>query len=182
MVKSMYFDYLATTIRHNRITGTFFKDILELLKLNRNVHALQEQLALVHKGTKKKNEQGVLIDINQIDDIDLFVEIHINDYEYIQPDFACFVNNPYIINKRKTRTAGQPDLIVEVWSSSNDKAEKQWKFDMYSNSEITEHWYINEDSNIIECFYGFQKLPAQNLKNILKTQNGLTFDLRYLYE
>ena len=40
--------------------------------------------------------------------------------------------------------------------------------------------YIAQDSNKIECYIGKKKISAQYLTDILKTQKGLEFDLRYL--
>jgi Uma2 family endonuclease len=98
----------------------------------------------------------------------------------VQPDFFLFHKNPYIINKRDIRTAGQPDLIVEVWGEEDTKNNRDFKKYLYSASDITEHWYIEQDSNTIKCYLGRNELPDQSLMNILKTQNGLEFDLRYL--
>lgn len=77
-------------------------------------------------------------------------------------------------------TAGQPDLIVEVWSDYDLKNDRAFLQNLYATSDVTEHWYIEEDSNDIECYKGRIKLPSQTLKNILKTQSGLEFDLRSL--
>ena len=91
-----------------------------------------------------------------------------------------FKNNPYLENRRETRTAGFPDLIIEVWSDGNSAFERARKHSLYSSSPVTEHWYIDQDKNTIECFFGATKLPEQNLKNLLITQGNIMFDLRYL--
>ena len=51
---------------------------------------------------------------------------------------------------------------------------------LYSTSDITEHWYIEQDSNTVECYLGKEKLDDQYLTNLLVTQKGFEFDLRYL--
>ena len=104
----------------------------------------------------------------------------VTSLEKVQPDLAFFDKNKYVINKRETKVAGRPDLIVEVWSDGNTEAHKDYKKYLYSTSPITEHWYIEQDSNKVKCYMGNEQLPDQYLTNILKTQNGIEFDLRYL--
>jgi Uma2 family endonuclease len=102
----------------------------------------------------------------------------LDDLEFIEPDFMLFYKNSYMQNKRGTRIAGYPDLIVEVWSDSNTKADKEQKFAIYSNSDnITEHWYINQESNDVTCYIGQNQLESQSLERPLKTKSGLIFDL-----
>jgi Uma2 family endonuclease len=91
-----------------------------------------------------------------------------------------FKSNLYVENKRQTRTAGQPDLIVEVWSDGNQESERDFKKYLYSTSPLTEHWYIEQHSNEVECYIGKNRIGGQSLKEILVTRSGLKFDLRYL--
>ena len=178
----MYYLEFSTSKRHNRIVGAIYGNIyntfIELIKKD-EINPLIEEAALVHYGRKNRNEILQLIDVESIDR-DSFIDVVIDDLEYVQPDFILFKDNKYVENRRETRIAGQPDLIIEVWSSSNSEIEKQEKFKIYSSSKITEHWYINQDHNIIQCFLGEKRLNDQNLKNVLVTQNGIEFDLRYL--
>ena len=170
---------MSTTKRHNKITMTFSGTILDLLRKN-EVDALQEECALVYWGTKKLPDGFKLVDANDIEDKKHFTDIIINELDYVRPDFVLFKNNPYVENKKQTRTAGQPDLIVEVWSDSNSKNDRAFLQNLYATSDITEHWYIEQDSNEVVCYLGKEILPGQSIKNILHTQNGLKFDLRYL--
>jgi hypothetical protein len=170
---------MSTKIRHNKITMSFPANIFDLLK-KQEVHALQEECSLVHWGYWNRPEPRELIDINNIEDMDVFMEKIIDDLDYVQPDFLLFRKNRYITNKRETRTAGRPDLIVEVWSESNSRNHRNFKFDLYSSSPETEHWYIEQDSNEVKCFVGKDSLETQSIENVLQTTNGLTFDLRYL--
>ena len=170
---------MPTTIRHNKITMTISSAVINLLRKN-EVHALQEECALVHWGCQKEAKFISLIDIKEIEDISDFTKITINELDYVQPDFVLFKNNSYLCNERETRTAGCPDLIVEVWSESNSKAEREFKLDLYSSSPITEHWYIEQDANEVICHFGGNKIENQSLTDILVTRDGLKFDLRYL--
>ncbi|MCL2311800.1 MAG: Uma2 family endonuclease [Firmicutes bacterium] len=173
---------MATTVRHNELISSLLGEIYGLLK-KKEVHILQSDCALVHWGRKDKNEPLFLININdseEIEDIEDFLKITINELDYVKPDFMIFKNNPYLRNERETRTAGQPDLVVEIWSRDNTKLHKKRMVDLYCTSPITEHWYIKQDSNEVECYYGKEKLKSQSLKDVLRTQGGIEFDLRHL--
>lgn len=173
---------MATTRRHNKITSTItgeifsrYRDLVEKGFLLPS----SEEVALVHHGSMKESFLQ-LVDINAIKDRNYFVEHTINDLEYVQPDFFMFKDNPYLENKRETRTAGFPDLIIEVWSEGNFAYERSQKLSLYSSSPITEHWYIDQDKNTVECHLGNTRLPDQNLKEILITRDNIMLDLRYL--
>jgi Uma2 family endonuclease len=150
------------------------------LEKSQKVLALQEECALVHWGNKRKNDLLKLVNIAEIDDIDKFKKTTINRLDYVMPDFLLFKDNEYLHNEYDTKTAGYPDLIIEVWSDGNDKDERESKLNLYSTSPITEHWYMEQDSNEVICYFGEMKIDNQNLTNVLVTLNGLEFDLRYL--
>jgi Uma2 family endonuclease len=170
---------MSTTGRHNRITGTIFGRILDLLEKN-EVYALHEEGALVHWGKKNKNDLIALVDVKDIHDVEDFTQITINELDYVQPDFFLFKENPYLHNERETKVAGFPDLIVEVWSKDNTKFDRELKLNLYSSSPITEHWYIEQDANEVICYFGRDRIKNQSLTDILVTRGGLEFDLRYL--
>ena len=170
---------MATTIRHNKITRSLSNSVMELEKKQKAL-ALQEECALVHWGNKRKNDLIKLVNIADIDDIDEFKKTTINGLDYVMPDFVLFKNNPYLHNEYDTRTAGYPDLIIEVWSDGNDKDERKSKLSLYSTSPVTEHWYIEQDSNEVICYSGDKKIDNQYLTDVLVTLDGLEFDLRYL--
>jgi len=96
------------------------------------------------------------------------------------PDYMHFSTNQFIINDNETRIAGFPNLVVEVWSKSNSDIDKEFLKYLYSTSDEIEHWYIEQDSNTVECWYGDKRTDDKNLKDILKTRDGIEFDLRYL--
>ncbi|MCL2099644.1 MAG: Uma2 family endonuclease [Oscillospiraceae bacterium] len=173
------FMQMSTTARHNKMAGTFFGSILDLLR-RKEAEAFQEKGALVYFGNKKEPHLIRLVDLAEIEDMDKFTSVIINDLYYVQPDFFIFQKNKYVVNERETRIAGFPDLIIEIWSDDNTKFDREVKFDLYSGSPVTEHWYIEQNSNEVECYFGKEKTKAQSLKNILKTKNGIEFDLRYL--
>ena len=172
---------MSTTTRHNNLVRQVCADAVtklrELLGLKK-ANMFSEEIPLVYWGNGDSLTK--LVDVNKIEDKEDFTNEVIHHLNYIMPDFMLFKNNPYLESKRHTRTAGQPDLIVEVWSKGNVQAERDFKLRLYSTSDITEHWYIEQDSNIIKCYIGETQLPDQNLRDILKTQDDIEFDLRYL--
>ncbi|MCL2095627.1 MAG: Uma2 family endonuclease [Oscillospiraceae bacterium] len=170
---------MSTTARHNKLSGTLFSEIINLLR-KKEVHALSEEGALVYWGTKKEPQFIRLVNAEEIEDPDNFVSEVISDLYYVQPDFFVFKNNPYLCNKKGTRTAGYPDLIVEVWSGDNTTYDRKVKLDLYSSSPVTEHWYIEQNINEVVCYYGEKRLANQYLTDVLVTRGGLEFDLRYL--
>ena len=170
---------MGTTDRHNNLVTTLMNRIFNRVESG-ELHALQEQCPLVYWGTKELPAGFLLIDVNEIDNTEHFLENIISELEYVKPDFMVFNNNPYIKNKKRTRTAGQPDLIVEVWSDSNTKNDRAFLQNLYATSEITEHWYIEQDSNTVICYYGRNRIEDQFLTDILVSRDGLKFDLRYL--
>ena len=144
--------------------------------LEKKVSILSEQVSLCYYGESKEPDLVRLIDVCE----ENFNNINLNHLYVVQPDLMLFHKNPYIINKDATRYAGKPDLIVEVWSDSNDLNHRNFKKNLYKSSDITEHWYIVQYSNEIECWLGQTQLPHQSLNNILKTQQNIEIDLRYL--
>ena len=170
---------MSTTARHNRISMTFSGTVLDLLRRN-EVYALSEECSLVYWGKKTEPANISLVNILEIEDITQFTESIIEDLYYVQPDFMLFKHNPYVENKRQTRTAGCPDLIVEIWSEGNTKNDRAFLQNLYATSNITEHWYIDQDSNDVTCYFGRNRIENQSLTNILVTRSELNFDLRYL--
>ena len=165
----------GTTARHNHLAGSLFANVFEAIK-NKSLVAFQEQCSLVFWGEKRNPSEVRLVDATAVDSN--FLDI-IYELDCVQPDFMLFKNNTFITNEKQTRFAGIPDLIIEIWSESNTPEEKFFKFKLYSNP-LTEHWYITQDRNEVECWIGDTRLPNQSLLNILKTKNNIEFDLRYL--
>ncbi|MCL2096745.1 MAG: Uma2 family endonuclease [Oscillospiraceae bacterium] len=175
----IYMPTLSTTVRHNRIATSLIGQVINMIMKN-EVNALSEQCPLAYWGTKELPSGFELVDAEKIDDTEHFTEIVITELEYVKPDFLMFKNNPYLENKRQTRTAGRPDLIVEIWSESNSKNDRAFLQNLYATSDITEHWYIEQDSNEVICYLGRNRLENQYLTDVLSTREGLKFDLRYL--
>ena len=168
---------MGTTKRHNWLISGIIRDIWSQFKqeiVNSKVTPLHEQVALCYHGSPLE------VDFIELIDVDVDEVKHIHDLRIVQPDFLLFKNNKYITNERETRYAGRPDLIIEVWSEDNKPNHRLFKQILYSTSPVTEHWYIEQDSNEVVCMLGKNKMPTQSLKNILTTQEGIEIDLRYL--
>jgi len=167
---------MANTRRHAELLQEI-SDELSIVRRTQGFTVYRENIALVHMGHRVKDPSLLaLIDIEEFDK-----SLVIDNLNYIQPDFMIFQDNPFLWNKKETRLAGCPDLIIEIWSDSDYPIDKQSKFLIYSNSNNkTEHWYIEQGNNEIECFIGKDKTQSQDLSAPLKTRTGLKFNLASL--
>jgi len=168
---------MSTTTRHNNIIINLIGKLFNLIE-RQEVHVLQSDCALVFWGKRTEPGSLLLVDIENPDHQTIYKESVINELYYVQPDFMMFQRNKYIENQWHTRTAGCPDLIIEIWSEGNTDNDKAFKKFLYSTSDKTEHWYIEQDSNEVKCFLGKEALPEQSLLNVLRTNSGIEFDLR----
>ena len=107
-----------------------------------------------------------------------YTQDEIGDHNSVEPDFMIFDNTKYIMNKSRSKIAGQPLFAVEVWSKSNTKRDRFLKRFLYSTSPVTEHWYLEQNSNEIECFLGKKQLQNKSLTEVCETTFGLKLDLR----
>ena len=173
---------MATSLRHNKLSSMFYTEIASRsrrLVEEGSLLIFTEEVALVHYGSMQVPDLR-LVEIANIPDIRHFTDRTINELNHVQPDLFLFKNNAYIINERENRIAGFPDLVVEIWSESNDAWDRKQKFSLYSSSPITEHWYIEQDDNTVKCYIGNNELPDQSLKDILKTQGDIVVDITFL--
>ena len=173
-----YATNMATLPRHGHLVSSFFANIFPLFK-EKKVYALQEQHALVFYGKKWSKEER-LVDVTRIEDMSEFKSSIIEELDFVQPDFMLFENNPFIQSISTLKTAGVPDLVIEVWSKSNTQEERDMKHTLYSSHPNCEHWYLTHDSNQVDRWLGSAKLKPQILTDILVTQHQIKFDLRYL--
>ena len=169
---------MATTRRHNSLIGEMYLALTYLLK-TRTYEAMHEEQALVYYG--KLYDICTLVDINSInkEDVVSFQDKTIDTLAFVQPDFMLFKKGSYLLNPSETKVAGIPELIVEVWSLANRQEERTLKKKLYSSAN-TEHWYITQDSNLVECCFGERSIGNQSLTEVLKTTRGVELDLRYL--
>ena len=169
---------MGATKRHGQTIGAFFSEVWERVKA-KELLVIADSCGLVYYGNKQKCPANCELIMDIADEI-LFKNSIINDLGAVTPDFMVFQKNSYIMNNKETRIAGCPDLIVEVWSEDNSDKDRAFKKYLYATSPTTEHWYIEQDSNVVECWYGQERIENKNLENILISRNGIKFDLRYL--
>jgi len=175
---------MGTLGRHNEIITEIVGKLFGLIEKRREIRMWHENYPLVYWGKKTELDNLSLVDITQIDDMESFKENVMNILRRVEPDFMLFDKNAYVENstadKKRSRVAGFPDLVIEVWSEENTKADKEFKKFLYSTSPVTEHWYIEQDTNDVKCYLGQEMLPMQSLTDVLRTQNGIEVDLRYM--
>ena len=171
------FDF-SDTIRHSRLVGALYGEYLKKYEndgLYITRHPFTDSVALVYSGERSDIYGARLINALEWD-----AQVELSFMRFVEPDFMFFENNAYMTNKKQTRILGQPDLIVEVWSETNSEDERAFKRYLYSTSPVSEHWYIEQDSNTVLCYFGEKRLKSQSLKTILRTQSGVNFDLSLL--
>jgi Uma2 family endonuclease len=165
---------MATTDRYSDLVDGFTGNMY-LAKKKGDLTYWSSTVALVY------TDEYNLINVNEISRAEENkLGRQLTKMRFVEPDVMVFKENAFISNLNGTRKAGCPDLIVEVWSDDNNAEHRQKKFEIYQSSATTEHWYLEQRSDIVKCFKGEIRLPDQHLKNILKTQNGLEFDVSEL--
>ena len=111
---------MGTTLRHMEILDWFTGFSNEKKKQDPTIKTGREQIALVEN-------DGELIDVSKYTDLGIqTIRETMGIMNYTYPDFMIFKDNPVIINEKRTRFAGIPDLIIEVWSESNPLCEESY--------------------------------------------------------
>ena len=174
---------MAVTDRHTELSYAMAREFLvryEKELLEKKVRFMGENSALVYYGVYKESLPSELVNIKEVTDVEEFTRYTINDLEYVQPDITIFTTNSYLLNEQRTKTAGYPNLVVEIWSRSNHPRLRNMKIELYSTSPVTEHWYIEQNSNAVERYFGKEKLIDLCLTKPLETKCGIVFDLTKL--
>ncbi|MCL1987007.1 MAG: Uma2 family endonuclease [Firmicutes bacterium] len=173
----MQLDYLQMSTpheRHTEMTGYIY-GMLFILSLKQELYVKKEDKALCYEPNPLNSDLPMLIDVESIKDA-----TELNRLDTFIPDILMFDKNKKMFSESTTKVAGYPDLIIEVWSPWNKKGEKLQKKIAYSTGKNTEHWYLTQNSNKIECWFEDKQLPNKSLKKVLTTQGGLQLDLREL--
>ena len=157
---------MGTTEKHMKIL-----DMLSSIFIKKNYFYGREQIALAINKNK-------LIDIDSLSKTNFAsVKAHINRFKVVYPDFMIFEKNSYIINEKRTRVVGIPNLIIEVWSDSNSDEEKEEKRKLYKTGR-SEFWEIRQDSIWIDCHSADGKLYKQSIEHMLLTPWKDRIDLK----
>ncbi|MCL2016825.1 MAG: Uma2 family endonuclease [Defluviitaleaceae bacterium] len=168
-----YYPEMAVTGRHRFLATKFFVKFYNLLPKS---YVSKGDLDLVYYGNLREYT-AKLVDISAIKDVQTFLTEDIYQLRSVQPDLTVFHKQPYIENFNQTKTAGRPDLVVEIWSDGNSETVRAEKFSLYSSSPVTEHWYIDQQDNEVKRFLGETELPSVFLGEIATTNGGVTVDL-----
>lgn len=70
------------------------------------------------------------------------IDVHFNESNVLQPDIIFIAVSRYHIIDENKKVVEAPDVVVEIWSPSNSKKEKEMKRKTYQNEGITEYWQI----------------------------------------
>ena len=177
---------MATSLRHNKIAQRLIGGAIRFEdKTNTEITYYSESCALVYVKNCMNETPVQLVDasmesiMKEYGNMETFLQA-MDTLDFVQPDFMVFQKNPFITNKSEWKIAGQPDFIVEIWSSSNTEREIEAKKVLYSTGLETEYWYIHQDENVIECWFGKKRLEDKSMTDKLRTKGGLEFDLRKL--
>ena len=170
---------MGTTARHRRLLDYLIKSTIELFEKKELIN-FSESSSLVYYGNKREKNLCELVNLEEVADKKDFKANVMGELNIVTPDYMHFKDNKYLMNEKETRIAGYPNLIAEVWSEDNSLKDRAFKKHLYSTSPTTEQWYIEQDSNIVECYYGQEKIKNKNLADILISRDGIEFDLRYL--
>ncbi len=69
------------------------------------------------------------------------MDTKLDEDNVVQPDILFVgVSRYHLIEKNCI--AGSPDIVVEIWSPGNTKAERKRKHDLYQSKAVTEYWQI----------------------------------------
>jgi len=168
-----------TSETHSRLSVSLCLEIVGKLRddfAKKKMFFSHGSTRLVHYGDRL-SDCAYLIDISEIADHENFITNEIQNFHSVEPDVLLFHKNKYIQNKVGTYLAGFPDLVVEIWSTSNGAAERKYKNLVYSSSPTTEHWYFEQNSDFVEMWLGKNKLGTAPISKKLTTQNGLELDI-----
>lgn len=164
---------MGTTVRHMEILDVFTEFSNQKKRQDPTIKTGREQIALVENG-------GELIDVSAYTELGIqTIREVMSTMDHSYPDFMIFKDNPVIINEKRTRFAGIPDLIIEVWSESNPKPDRERKRKMYRTPQ-SELWEINQDSPVIICWKKEGKMYEQHMDQTVKTPWGEALDLTEL--
>ncbi|MCL1997983.1 MAG: Uma2 family endonuclease [Turicibacter sp.] len=171
-----------TTGRHSQLGGILLSELWNLLRkgiLGNKTFISQGTTRLCYEGERFTPFVN-LINVSETPSVDFL------KYDSVEPDLFLFHRQPYVRDGTGRHFAGNPDLIIEIWSESNREEERSWKKLLYSTAADTEHWYFEQNSDVVERWIGKTQLSSVTYKEKLQTVSGLELDIsdvgRYLLE
>lgn len=141
---------------------------------------------------ESREQIGLVVNKNELIDLGLLngkqlemLHSNMNKLKCNYPDYMVFQEDPNskskkkLFNKKRTRVAGIPDLIIEVWSSQNSALDREEKKKLYAK-ESNEFWEIVQDNPTITCWKGLNHVYEQRIEEPVTTPWGEVIDLSYL--
>ena len=95
----------------------------------------------------------------------IMISLTRNDYE---PDLCFFGDDKAKDFKRKQVQFPAPDLVVEVFSDSTAKHDRETKFQDYAAHGIEEYWIVNAENETVEQYF----LQDERYELLLKAKDG----------
>ena len=101
---------------------------------NFNHQAISEELGFQMGAFVRQHKAGKIIYAP--------IDVRFDEDNVLQPDIIFIaVSRYHIINENK-KVEEAPDVVVEIWSPSNSKKEREMKHKTYQNKGVTEYWQI----------------------------------------
>jgi Uma2 family endonuclease len=116
------------------------------------------------------------------------LDVQFDEDNLFQPDIIFIaVSRYHIIENKKIQEA--PNLVVEIWSPSNQKKEREMKHKTYENQGVTEYWQIFPKKREVKVEIlneeGKYKLFSEAKKTgkvQSKVLNGFEIEIQTLFE
>lgn len=116
------------------------------------------------------------------------IDVQFDEDNLLQPDIIFIaVSRYHIIENKKVQEA--PNLVVEIWSPSNAKKERDMKHKIYQNQGVTEYWQIFPKKREVKVEVlndeGKYKLFSEAKKTGTvqsKVLNGFEIEIKTLFE
>ncbi|MEZ4957923.1 MAG: Uma2 family endonuclease [Saprospiraceae bacterium] len=78
------------------------------------------------------------------------LDVHLDEDNIVQPDLLFIANDrKNIINKW---VIGAPDVVIEIFSNSTKKKDKNAKFKLYQKHGVLEYWLVDPEIKSVEIY------------------------------
>lgn len=107
------------------------------------------------------------------------LDIVLTEYDVVQPDFLLFTRErQHLVNPRKV-TRVQPDLAIEILSSSTASNDRGRKLRLLERHGVREFWLVDPDAQMIEihALRDGQYVLAQTASGATRVQSLLLPEL-----
>ena len=148
---------------------------------NFNHQAISEELGFQMGAFVRQHKAGKIIYAP--------IDVHFDENNVLQPDIIFIAVSRYHIIDENKKVAEEPDLVVEIWSPSNTKKEREMKHKTYQSEGVTEYWQIFPKKQEVKVEVlnenGKYKLFSEAKKKgkvCSKVLNGFEIEIQTLFE